>query len=310
MTKPDSSFLESDAINRAGAVNDWIESHGHGFQAAVYAQISSLIDHAKFQITKHEFPVAVGAESTHIDFILLDYRGEGPLVHIPVECKFVEPNYRDWIFVRTSKRLAPASSMIVEYIEIGAGGIAQTAGADVRSLHEAVEYGIDRKIGHDDKKTQPYFDGKKSSLKKGIDQAMVSTNGLVQHIAAHADQYTKKGTQCWRTFVYPLLITSAKLYIANIDLAESELGTGRLPTKVTSDNLKPAEWVYYQCPVSPTRRHNARRFRCRTELDDVLLTEFMRTVIILNVDHLKSFLETPQFRGFGSKNLSTGDHIA
>jgi hypothetical protein len=93
----DTVSSESDQI--ASSLLKLLNSHGHSFQYAVIRRLDQLYSEGKSRwfIDGVEFPVNVGDQTTHIDFILKSKTGR---TYIVAECKRADPAKARWCFVQ------------------------------------------------------------------------------------------------------------------------------------------------------------------------------------------------------------------
>jgi hypothetical protein len=92
----------------------------------------------------------------------------------------------------------------------------------------------------------------------------------------------------------PVIFTTANLWTSDIDISAADLGTGQLPA---TPKIRPAEWLYYQYPVSPSMKHQAIADKRRPpELEELLEPEFLRTIVIVSATATAKFLKrfTPE----------------
>ncbi len=276
----DTVSSESDQI--AASLLKLLNSHGHSFQYAVVRRLDQLHSEEKSRwfIDGVEFPVEVGGQTTHIDFILKSKTGR---TYIVAECKRADPAKARWCFIRapyTSRNPRP-KEVLFEQFSYNELGLVTRRAVHAYANEDGYHLGFELRTG---KKG----DGEPRTISEAVSQVLRGTSGLINHLQATAAGQPKT-TQLIR-FV-PIIITTANLFTSKADLGEASLKTGNLsPDAVETE---PCEAIWFTHNRSPALEPNA---PSTTESSDfnqfssALRNEFARSVAIINAEGLDSFM--------------------
>jgi len=260
-----------------------LNSHGHAFQEAVarFCYLHQLT--SPWEFLQSECPVELNGKPMHIDFILQN-RTTGAL--IVAECKRADPAIARWCFaMRMFNRAGeppgpthPIISMVVW----------------VKSSGRLEEYPALFSPGHPyhllfETRTGKPGEGTTSVSNRGdsaIIQAFRGVGGLMER---YRDTGQRELKIDWPVAIYPVVFTTAELYVTDADLSAADLATGDL----TEVRVAPVPWVWHQENLSrelrPQRVFVASASEEKT-LEHSVQLRHTRAASVVNVKSIPSFL--------------------
>lgn len=279
----DIAATESDQI--AGSLLKLLNSHGHSFQYAVVRRLDQLYsaERSRWLIDGVEFPVNVGDQTTHIDFILKSRTGR---TYIVAECKRADPSKARWCFVRapyTSRNPRP-KEVVFEQFSYNELGLVTRRAIHAYADEDGYHLGFELRTG---KKGEGEFQQGRT-ISDAVSQVLRGTSGLINHLQDTAIGQPKT-TQLIR-FV-PIIITTASLFTSNADLGEANLKTGNLSPDAVK--VEPRDAIWFTHNRSPALKPNAPSTTASSDFNQfssALRNEFARSVAIVNADGLDSFM--------------------
>ena len=266
--------------------------HGYGFQYSVLKASKDCVENHNspwvFEVA--EFPVEINGVSTHVDFIL---RNNKEPFYLAAECKRADPALSNWCFVKTpfvSRKFGGGERIVREVlINRKASGDPPTVGLEwIMRSDEIYRLAFEVKSGE-------IGDGKfgRGQINDAVTQVLRGHNGLFYYFASKLEK-TKSmplggpyGDSAYAAFL-PVIFTTAKLWVSNIDLSEADLITGKID--LPSDSLEEREWLLYHYSQTPDISHELKSLTKIDELSDALYFEFTRTIPIVNAAGIQSFL--------------------
>jgi hypothetical protein len=269
----DKSF--SSAINR----------HGFPFQNAVLRRAKELFKegHSTWAFEAAEFPVEVAGAGTRIDFVLSSEN-----VWLLAECKRADPSLCDWVFLRAPLvRRNHHERFVVDRVNIREHLGFSTGPISLLSLHS-------RPFAHRgfEVKTSDKGEGAagRSAIEEATSQLFRGVNGMINCLQSKPAM-VGDGNDC---LLLPVLFTTAKLYVSDLDMSQTDLLSGKLNAEL----LKPQEvpYVYYQYHLSPGIKHPFPTSPSAERLASILATEFIRTAVVVSASGIDAFLSkhTPE----------------
>lgn len=273
-TKP-STVRPDSAIVRAA-----FDRHGHGFHYAVVRELGRLVatQESVFRVEGIEYPVMLNDEVLHVDVILRSSLGL-----LVLECKRVDPAFSTWCFARSKlvSRSIDRDRVVLEWV-LRNDDTTVTVGRNEGEITD-VQYHVGLELKHSDLKG----DSSGRGLDGAVTQALRSAGGIV---LAAIERPNLLGAKI--THVVPVIVTTARLVTCDIDLADSDLMTGRLPHDVMVTERK---WVWYRTMISAALRHHVSWFEPERQ---VAMSSFQaeqdhayaRSVAVVTPAGLSSFL--------------------
>jgi hypothetical protein len=272
--------------------------HGYGFQYAILNvakkcfedQISPWI----FEVS--EFPVEINGASTHIDFIL---RNSNEPFFIIAECKRADPAVSNWCFVKTPfvSRQTDGKERIVREVLISrkASGDSPTVNLDWISRSDDI-YRLAFEVKSEDKGEGKFGRGQ---INDAVTQVLRGHNGLFNYFASKFEKNKEMPFQGsseeinYAAFL-PVIITTAKLWVSNINLSKADVLSGDIDFPTGS--LSEREWLLYHYSQTPDISHNIDSLSKINDLSDALYLEYTRTIPIVSAAGIQSFLSDSMWR--------------
>ncbi|TFG77963.1 MAG: hypothetical protein E4H21_01590 [Thermodesulfobacteriales bacterium] len=249
-----------------------------------------------------ELPVSLGQNDTRIDFVLRPTDLEFYLI---AECKRVNPAFSDWCFVKAPyiTRKRSTKQLVVESVRIHLSNVKNiqnpiteleyfehnmySVGASLRAIDNAYEIGLEvKKQNSQNGENSPSSRG---PLQQAAGQVIRGLNGFVNtlpKIYSNASRFNQD--EIHEIKLMPAIFTTAKLFVSDIKLNESDIVTGKI--KSDPDTLKEVPWLYYQFPVSPSLK-NEYGPKVFQSLSDLLYMDSIRTIAIVSYDGIDNFLD-------------------
>ena len=257
-----------------------LNRHGYGLQYAVLKAAEELYERRRSQwaFEVAEFPVAVKGHGTRIDFIL---RHRDRPQYLLAECKRANPALANWCFAAAPyvRRDRVREDVFAEHVFVGGNldlhSSVKSLGAASKAYHIALET---RTTNPGDTEGTG-----RGAIEEAATQVCRGLNGLVQFFADR-----QKLPNGWPELVIsPVIVTTANLWSSEVDLSAADLATGEVP--LDAAELSPQQYVMLQYHLSPGIKHGVRTYGMEP-LGQVLDREFIRTVHIVNSNHVGAFL--------------------
>ncbi len=93
----------------------------------------------------------------------------------------------------------------------------------------------------------------------------------------------------------PVIFTTASLWASIIDLSTADLNTGKLDLSQTPPTKIP--WLCYQYTLSPGIKHFASPTEKPSKIGELMMSEYVRSIIIVSPDGIEDFLEWSSYGG-------------
>lgn len=265
---------------------------GYPLQYAALQRARELFDadRSQWAFEVAEFPVALRGKPVHIDFVLR--HKDRPNVYLVVECKRVDPAFAWWCFFRVPfrSRFSGTEGFIPETLKrMTATGTLQTIKARFGDLpggpfSVALEIKTDR--DGDGTGGGPSSMSNDRNINAAVTQVLRGVGGLADAFASNRSM--SKGIDTI-SFI-PVVLTTAELWTSETQLESAALETGHLGKG--SMKLEKKVFLGYQYAASPDLRPEHPVRPASSDLSELLAAEYLRTVCIVNVHGLESFLET------------------
>ena len=232
-----------------------LNSHGYGLQFAVLKAAKDAYNKgiSRWELQVSEMPVAVQQQETRVDFILCQVHHTTYL--LLAECKRANPKFVDWCFCRSPfvRRNDTGEALLLEHVALDSTNGVYTKLRPIyagtrNSYHIAIEV-----KGRAKGDAQPPS-ASRGAIEEAAGQCMMSLNGMIEGCRGHPQRLKANGEI---TFL-PVIFTTARLWVSDIDLGQANLATGELSEQAA---LKQVDWLYYQYHVSPGLKHKHRQAR-------------------------------------------------
>src|SRR5262249_31435894 len=124
----------------------------------------------------------------------------------------------------------------------------------------------------------------RGAIEEAATQICRGLNGFVRFIARSPQVLGKhKGAD-----FLPVIFTTARLWTTDADLSLADVNNGNID--LTKSGFQEQSWVVLQYHMSPGLKHAFLPKEQPTELSDLMETEFIRTIPIVNSSAIASFL--------------------
>jgi hypothetical protein len=266
-----------------------LNSHGYGFQYAVLKAASELYHQNRsnwvFQVA--EFPVEVQKSGTRVDFMLA--RTERNLVFnrrpfvMLAECKRANPALSNWCFVRApyTSNHGFANCLIMEETQLFHSSELLSS-AKVIPMSNDLFFHIGLEVRSGEK-----GDGggsRRNAIEDAATQILRGLNGFVDLLKVNPQLLgEKQGGN-----LLPVVFTTAQIWTSDVDLSTANLTKGNIDLAKAGFTTQP--YVFYQYNSSPGLKHSASPGDRSGGLGEIMESEFVRTIPIVNANGIEKFL--------------------
>lgn len=263
-----------------------VNKHGDAFQYAAIRQAQDLFEQrlSPWRAPVPEFPIEVQGASGRIDAIL--QRQETSLFLI-VEAKRSNPALSNWCFLRAPYPDDSSSrTAIAETIELKDPGRFFTSIGKTWPEQDVYHLAYEVKSS---RKGDPSSRGR-GGIERAVTQVLRGLNGVIEFLSTNPQFLKKHGPM---TFL-PVIVTTASLFVSDVDLALTDLVSGEVALQAESINER--DWLFYNYPQSPGLKHSV---PSRPKADDfrkIMTNEFVRSIAIVSQSGLKQFLTSGMWR--------------
>jgi hypothetical protein len=126
----------------------------------------------------------------------------------------------------------------------------------------------------------------RGAIEEAAGQVLRGVNGLVEFFKQSPKARQERKTyQC-----FPVIFTTARLWVTQANLAEADLMTGKLD--LSSFPVQEKKWVFFHYPQSPGLKHSlaiARKDSYAGLVIDALYTDYVRTIAIVSAGGIEDF---------------------
>lgn len=272
--------------------------HGYGFQYAILKVVKQCFEEQispwRFEVS--EFPVESNGMSTHIDFIL---RSNKEPFFIVAECKRADPAISNWCFVKTPfvSRNTDGREKIVREVLISRNASGDPPIGNLDWINRASDiYRLAFEVKSGEKGEGTYGRGQ---INDAVTQVLRGHNGLFSYFASNL---TKNNEMPFRGLAeeinyvafLPVIVTTAKLWVSDINLSEANVLTGNIDFPPGS--LAEVDWLLFHYSQTPDISHNIDRLYTIKDLSDALHLEYTRTIPIVSAAGIRSFLSNQMWK--------------
>lgn len=287
MTQDESNPKVDEQISAFNAgVRKLLNMNGHAFHHSVMQHVLDLVQQGAlahfWRLHAVEFPVTVNEHDTRVDFVLEHGNKNN---YIVAECKRQAPQ-TCWVFYAYTDAMVrqirlPMHTILAERLEQHEPDLTIYAQPGHISMKGTICHGslvLPRWPGD---KLEP---GSRNAIDEASAQVIRGVNGLMEQQAklAHGEKL-----MFWKTFI-PVVVTNAELRVTDVDLTTADKTTGELPPD--SVTTKAVPWVFYHFPVSPTLKHSLHHRTKPNDLQMMLRSHFLRTVVVINPAGIEEFM--------------------
>lgn len=259
-----------------------INSHGYGFHYSVLKLVYDLAgrEGSLWYPEVAEFPVHVQGYDTRIDLIL---RHCNFPFYIVGECKRANPALNNWCFVRApfvQRDRLDYEPRFIEQLHRDENGEISVFSTTSSHLRDA--FHIAREIKSDEK--GDISGPNRGVIEEAATQLCRGTNGFIEFLARNTQVLHNSNN----AYFLPVIFTTAHLWASNINLSSADIETGNIHP-LRSEFTKTTH-VFYQYHLSPSLKHSYRSSKRFNRLGELLDSEYVRTIAIVNASAVKEFL--------------------
>ena len=265
----------------SGGLEKVLDRHGYGFHYSVLRKCQALYDEGRSEwgFEAAEFPVEVRGAATRVDFILKSRSGPWYML---AECKRVNPALSNWCFVTAPyyRRNQKDRELVAERAHCTLGGEIQTSVVTTFGYQGLYHIGLEVRSGE-----KGDCGGKgRGAIEEASTQVGRGLNGFLSFLAAHPQPLQ---IDVPATFL-PVIFTTARLFVSEVDLSAAELDTGKLPAAAVQ--LEEKDWIWLQYHLSPGLKHRLFTGPATDQLAALLTQEYVRTIAVVSSQGIASFL--------------------
>jgi hypothetical protein len=267
----------------ANAVKDVLDNLGYGFQYRVLRESKRLFEKRQSPWGEPvlEFPVEAQGRGVRIDFVL---RHKDSPLYMLAECRRAHPDLSDWCFIRSPypPSITPAEAAFVETVSIMADEVGQVR-AGIRVLkhpgdihHIALEVRVGE-MGGSQRRGGGAIDEAAEDVCRGL-------NGLIKFFRGHLNFFQGERTVGF----LPVIFTTAKLWTSGVDLSSADIEDGQID--LSKAHLEGKSWLFYHYHQDPAVKHSLLPTKESLNLQDILYSEYVRTIPIVSPSGIAEFL--------------------
>jgi len=202
---------------------------------------------------------------------------------LAAECKRVNPAFNKWCFVKAPIvcRNHTVDKFNIEFLNRRYALVPKVLTKGEIMLND-ISYHIG--IAVKDNKVTGNSSGKsdRDAIEQASSQVCLGLNGLIRLLASVKDS----NVSC-NGFI-PVIFTTASLWASDCDLSQTNLENGNINLSETSLQEKP--WLLYQYHLTPGIKHPVESQESSNELSKILCSDYIRTIPIVNANHVRDFL--------------------
>jgi hypothetical protein len=258
-----------------------LNRHGYAFQNRILSIAAKLNAErqSRWVFEAAEFPVSVGNYGTRIDFVLWLH---GTPWWMLAECKRVNPAFNDWLFVKTPYVRRNHWEVYTAERVVADTTVLRCEPIRLIGLPEENYYHIGFQVKSG--KAGDPSGGRSEAIEDAATQVCRGTNGMVTYLSENQSALGPSKAKS----LLPVIFTTAKLYVSDIDLAETDLETG----EIDADKLdvRAVDYLYYQYNLSPGIKHGIPTGVTNQDLSSILAADVIRTIPIVTAAGVENFL--------------------
>jgi hypothetical protein len=297
---------ESETARITRQSKDILNKNGYSFHYSVIRELNATIQKWKFYGA--EIPVSTRGKNIHIDLVFQD---TSSLFYLIGECKRVQPNFSDWVFVKTpftSRKDNSQPPLVLENLQELRGDVLPEVKKVVTHYSKVITpdiYGLGFKVKKHLQENEIECQENIDVIDKSVEQVLRSTSGFINKLS-HIVRPSNEVGYSYNYYFLPVIFTTANLWVSDTNIGEADLTTGNL-AELTAVKEVPYIWFNYNRPreLSPGFRefifYYNQPFAIQTQapFDSVLkeaanygtygfeYEEFTRSVLIINSSNLE-----------------------
>ena len=148
----------------------------------------------------------------------------------------------------------------------------------------------------------------RGQINEATTQVLIGLNGIISFFINHYKKnkqlpFWKYEKDVFRAAFMPVIFTTANLWVSDVNLGMADIKSGNID--VSSVQLKPTEWLFYQHSQSPNIKHSFANLGNSEELSDLLYLDYTRTIPIVNSSAIQSFFSQYFWKDLSDWKLSS-----
>jgi hypothetical protein len=272
-------MMKDDAESVGPYLSKVLSQHGHGFHYAVLKRVAELREarRSRWILSVDEFPVEVGGDVTHVEFVL---KAEPGRTYLVAECKKADPARARWCFTPAPYTWfgAHGDEIIIQEINVVSDVGYKILPRVARTTLGSYRLGLELKTGNTGDGV-----GKGEAINSAAAQVLRGTNGIIRHLfGPRAGQFFARGP----IWFLPVIFTTAELWVSSTNLSEADLHTGR----VSVTDARKVGWLWFSHNQSPALGHGLWNDVGVRDLATDLQRESTRSIAIVSVTGIDQFL--------------------
>ena len=247
----------------SSGVKKTINRHGYAFQQAVLRSCDSLIREgpgAAWNIVSAELPASLNGKEIHIDIALQRFRPDASPAFIAAECKRVDPKRGHWCFARSryGHGFGTARPIVSVFRPDNTNRVFESPWA-LATESEPYHLGFDlprrdrdhtEATGADAAGGATTADAKQdgqNASRVALDEAIAQAFRSAGALALMLKEMIARDAP---TMVFPVIFTTAQLFVTDTDISEASLKTGDVPRV----EVREVKWLWYQTNLNASQR--------------------------------------------------------
>lgn len=177
-----------------------------------------------WKVKAFEYPVSLQGNDTRVDIVLRNSDSDSPELWALIECKRADPEFVYWLFGSPGLPFGDASCSALGFSCLSTRSDEPFC---IRKLVEPLHFGIstyDAKNWTEVKRDSSRRISNTENIEKAFAQVLTGTAGFAEE---HLEQRYKH-RHTFKTFFIPIVITTAKLYVAEYKPKDVDLETGTI----------------------------------------------------------------------------------
>jgi hypothetical protein len=202
-----------------------LNEQGYLFRESCEHALKNSEKDTGWEVKTSEYPVTLEGQDTRVDIVLRSKISSSPELYALIECKRADPTYIYWVFGSPGLPRGDAlcSALGVECREYRSDQQPYQVNRPLLQLHfEVVTYDainwLEARRGSRGRSSTP------QNIENAFGQVLRGVGGFAQE---QIDQH-RKSHALFKIFFIPVVVTTASLYVANYELSNIDLCTGKI----------------------------------------------------------------------------------
>jgi hypothetical protein len=152
--------------------------------------------------------------------------------------------------------------------------------SNLNNLTDAYHFGVEVRA------SKPGDDKGESgrAIEDAVTQVLRGLNGYLEALSQNKELF--EGT---KTYLLPVIFTTAQLWTSSADLGLADLSTGDID--LSKDKFESVPWLWYQYHMSPGLKHSSiYQPKEQVKVEEFIESKYIRTVAIVSPSGIEEFL--------------------